>query len=342
MKQRLLQVLQFPFIVGLLVVAVTTPGIAGYNQQFGLAHAQGSCRLFAETGKNVCDKFLTYWDEHGGLRQQGFPISSEFEEISAVDGKAYTVQYFERAQFEKHPENQPPYDVLLSLLGRAAMDEKYPDGPPRSESDQPEVGQYFPETGQWVSAEFLDYWNANGGLAQQGYPISSRFMETSALDGNEYVVQYFERAVFELHPEMDEANRVLLTQLGTEQFRSKYPNGDPPPGSLNPMQLGRWGGAGVTMDVRSDGAFLEFNCAHAMIDTPLFTRGEAFDMSGLFVLETGGPVLVDDNVAARPARFTGSVTGNTLTLTITYTDDNTKIGTYTLAFGNEGRLMKCM
>jgi hypothetical protein len=28
------------------------------------------------------------------------------------------VQYFERARFEYHPENQPPYDVLLGLLGR--------------------------------------------------------------------------------------------------------------------------------------------------------------------------------------------------------------------------------
>ncbi len=27
------------------------------------------------------------------------------------------MQYFERAVFEYHPENQPPYDVLLSLLG---------------------------------------------------------------------------------------------------------------------------------------------------------------------------------------------------------------------------------
>src|SRR4051812_30859431 len=81
------------------------------------AHAQTNCRTFPVTGKTVCGKFLAYWDEHGGLAQQGYPISGEFSEVSDVDGKTYTVQYFERSVFELHPNNQPPYDVLLSLLG---------------------------------------------------------------------------------------------------------------------------------------------------------------------------------------------------------------------------------
>jgi len=33
------------------------------------------------------------------------------------DGKQYQVQWFERARFELHPENDAPYDVLLGLLG---------------------------------------------------------------------------------------------------------------------------------------------------------------------------------------------------------------------------------
>ena len=42
-----------------------------------------------------------------------------------MNGQAYTVQYFERAVFEHHPENQPPYDVLLSLLGALRLKEKH-------------------------------------------------------------------------------------------------------------------------------------------------------------------------------------------------------------------------
>lgn len=47
-----------------------------------------------------------------------------------MNGKSYTVQYFERAVFEKHPENQAPYDVLLSQLGTFRFKSKYPNGEP--------------------------------------------------------------------------------------------------------------------------------------------------------------------------------------------------------------------
>ena len=79
--------------------------------------AQTGSRTFPETGKTVRGQFLEYWNAHGGLAQQGYPISEEMQERSDTDGKTYRVQYFERAVFESHPENAPPYDVLLSQLG---------------------------------------------------------------------------------------------------------------------------------------------------------------------------------------------------------------------------------
>src|SRR4051812_42452323 len=78
--------------------------------------AQTNRIYFPATGKSVQGKFLQYWNEHGGLAQQGYPISDEMQEKNDTDGKTYTVQYFERAVFEMHPENPAPYDVLLSLL----------------------------------------------------------------------------------------------------------------------------------------------------------------------------------------------------------------------------------
>jgi hypothetical protein len=44
-------------------------------------------------------------------------------------------------------------------------------------------------------------------------------METSDLDGKQYRVQYFERAVMEFHPENRPPNDVLLAQLGTIELR---------------------------------------------------------------------------------------------------------------------------
>ncbi len=46
----------------------------------GLAQAQGTpssteSRYFAETKQNVKGWFWKYWQEHGGLAQQGYPIS---------------------------------------------------------------------------------------------------------------------------------------------------------------------------------------------------------------------------------------------------------------------------
>jgi hypothetical protein len=85
----------------------------------GPSLAQTPSRTFPETGKTVAGKFLSYWDSHGGLAQQGYPISAEMQEKSDTDGKTYTVQYFERAVFEMHPENAgSPYEILLTLLGK--------------------------------------------------------------------------------------------------------------------------------------------------------------------------------------------------------------------------------
>jgi hypothetical protein len=87
------------------------------------------CQTFSETGFKVCGKFLIYWKSNGGLTQQGLPISDVFEEKNADppagDGKVHKVQYFQRARFEEHLENQPPYDVLLGLIGAEQYGAKY-------------------------------------------------------------------------------------------------------------------------------------------------------------------------------------------------------------------------
>jgi hypothetical protein len=179
-------------------------------------------QYFAETGHTVKGIFLDYWKSHGGLPQQGYPLSEELSETSELDGKTYTVQYFERAVFELHPENQAPYNVLLMQLGTFQYKNNYGDaGAPGQRAHA--GGEIFRETGFYVGGRFLEYWKSNGGLAQQGYPISNEFQESSRLDGKTYTVQYFERAVFELHPENKPPFDVLLSQLGT--FRLKDKNG---------------------------------------------------------------------------------------------------------------------
>lgn len=176
-------------------------------------------RTFAATGKTVNGVFLNYWDNNGGLAQQGYPISSVMQEKSNLDGKTYASQYFERAVFEYHPENAAPYNILLSQLGTFQYKAKYPNGAPNQAANKT-GGQFFAETNHWVGGTFLEYWKSHGGLAQQGFPISEEFNEVSPLDGKTYRVQYFERAVFEFHPENAAPNKVLLSQLGTFRYNS--------------------------------------------------------------------------------------------------------------------------
>jgi hypothetical protein len=84
----------------------------------------------------------------------------------------------------------------------------------------PDDSHYFPETGHWVGGRFWPYWQEHGGLAQHGYPLSDEFTEVSQLDGTPYTVQYFERSVFEYHPEFAGSDfEVSLSQLGTYYCR---------------------------------------------------------------------------------------------------------------------------
>lgn len=81
---------------------------------------------FKETGHNLVGAFKDYWDQRGGLAVFGYPISEEFGEQNPADGQYYTVQYFERARFEYHPEKKDtPYEVELGLLGNQALNNRF-------------------------------------------------------------------------------------------------------------------------------------------------------------------------------------------------------------------------
>jgi hypothetical protein len=73
-------------------------------------------RYFSETGHYVGGGFWRYWSSHGGLPIFGYPLSEELREAGR------TVQYFERAVFEWHPENREPYTILLRRVGAEAFE----------------------------------------------------------------------------------------------------------------------------------------------------------------------------------------------------------------------------
>jgi Cu-Zn family superoxide dismutase len=127
---------------------------------FPKSEAKADCRFFAETGHNVCGSILATWRANGlefdgrsgkseaeSLALFGLPLGDE--QTETIEGKEYTVQWFERARFELHPENQAPYNVLLGRLGAEVRggstrfvlpgDTVFPEGI----AYQPSAGSYF-------------------------------------------------------------------------------------------------------------------------------------------------------------------------------------------------------
>jgi hypothetical protein len=179
----------------------------------------------APTGHTIRGPFLTRWELYGNLSQFGYPITEEYQERNTTDGGTYTVQYFQRGRFEYHPENAPPYDVLLGLLGRtvtAGREAEAPFQPVAGLPDGNPTDRYFPQTRHAMDWRFIEYWDDHGGLPVFGYPISEPFTEVSPTDGKPYLVQYFERNRLEYHPELlNDPYRVSLGLLGANLLQTR-------------------------------------------------------------------------------------------------------------------------
>jgi hypothetical protein len=183
-------------------------------------------RCFAEAPYCITGRMRQYWEEYGGLPVFGLPITPQHEEI--IEGQPYQVQWFERNRLELHPENPRPYDVLPGRLGVVVLEQQGQDWQDFPTTEPQDGCLYFAETGHNICGDILVAWRSQGleldgqpGFSQQeslalaGLPISGLIPETLS-DGNEYMVQYFERARLELHPENDPPYHVLFGLLGSE------------------------------------------------------------------------------------------------------------------------------
>ncbi len=207
--------------LSLLLVALLSLGLAP-------SPALARERCFAETSRCVADRFLTFWEQQGGLPVFGYPIGDQRLERSP-EGQ-FQAQWFERERFEAHPEQRPPYNVQLGRLGdellrRAGRDwQTFPKG-------QPGAGcLLFEQTGHTLCEPFLSYWQNHGlefdgrrgtsraeSTALFGYPLSEPAMETNS-SGDTVLTQWFERARFEFHPTNPNGYQVLLGRLGAELY----------------------------------------------------------------------------------------------------------------------------
>jgi len=108
------------------------------------------------------------------------------------------------------------------------------------------------------------------------------------------------------------------------------------------LAVGVWGGDHVRMEVVVGGVNFEFDCGAGQTGAPVVPDAEGrFDLKGTFNAQHGGPIRRDEEANARPARYSGRVRGDTLTLTVTLNEPEEDGGTFTLRRGDEGNLTKC-
>ena len=175
--------------------------------------------FFPETGKTLGHGFRHFWEAQGGLARFGYPLTNEFTERDADTGEEHTVQYFERARFEYHPERKgTPYETELGLLGRQVTAGR---GGERAfqaldpATDRPDDARVFAETGHSLAGLFRQHWETTGGLMIYGLPISEPFQEAPLPGAEPRLVQYFERARLEIIPMQGNADGVIrLAPLG--------------------------------------------------------------------------------------------------------------------------------
>lgn len=106
------------------------------------------------------------------------------------------------------------------------------------------------------------------------------------------------------------------------------------------IATGLWGGQHISIEVGEKSATVEYDCASGVIDGPLVVDNHGnFDLRGIHKMERGGPVRADENPKEHPATYTGSIKGDTMTLTLKLEglDDET----FTLEKGKQGELVKC-
>lgn len=179
---------------------------------------------YPETGHALSGAFREFWTQSGGLPVFGYPLTEVFTEHGVV------TQYLERQRFEAHPEfDGTPYMVELGRLGAedAAMrglttTQPFQPLPATTKSDA--NCEFFAVTGHRLCFGFKTYWQSHGldfgdpgisvreSVALFGYPISEEFVDPQS----GLVVQYFERARLEYHPDNPDPYKVEVGRLAAD------------------------------------------------------------------------------------------------------------------------------
>ena len=108
------------------------------------------------------------------------------------------------------------------------------------------------------------------------------------------------------------------------------------------LSTGTWGGKHIQFEVSDGSVNIEYDCAHGSIEGPLtLDRQGRFSWRGTYTREHGGPIRKDEKVNNQAATYSGSINGDTMTLTVRLANSSDPVLTFTLTRGSAGRVWKC-
>jgi hypothetical protein len=191
-----------------LLLCMSLPFVLGaYNS---LSYTD-QIQFFPETGHVITGEFLKVYKSASNPEQVfGFPITDQY--VKPTTGFEY--QFFQKALLIQAPES-----VSDRLVHRVPLGELlYEPGSAPSHSPNSMGCRGFPDSGNpyKVCYAFLDFFEKNGGVGQFGYPISD-FENKEGL-----IVQYFQYARLEWHPELPAGQGVVVSNLGADFFNKNH------------------------------------------------------------------------------------------------------------------------
>jgi hypothetical protein len=153
--------------------------------------------LSSGTGIAVASEFQSYYDQHGGARVFGFPISSLYPDSES----GRLLQYFQHLRLEYDQNGavtvSPFGEIYAPSLDERVLAPESPNGGERT----------FPETGLTVRGEFLSFYETYDGELVFGPPITALLVEGGTL------VQYFQNGMLSWNPNAPPEFRVEVAPL---------------------------------------------------------------------------------------------------------------------------------
>ena len=114
-----------------------------------------------------------------------------------------------------------------------------------------------------------------------------------------------------------------------------------PPSASSRALAGSFGGNHVALELTGRGGSLSYDCAAGTIGPIIPGRDGRFAATGLHLPGHGGPDRIDEIPMRKAARYSGTVSGDLITLTGVL-DDGTRLGPFAVVRGAQANIVRCL